>query len=205
MSSDVPIWQFRAPVDSARARTLLSYPNFNAVASLFEQATVECFLWEPFSGPTLRGCHRASFLLRVPEAAYDAFFNAPAGYRGEFAASAAAGDTANRKLLMQFEARLLAYTENRSQVTQSVIRDSLRASQAKLWIFEAEVAAQLGNTAPAITYAPWDQASESGVGLLAPIGTLLEVKGGWLAQNGEERLNPGKSGRSEDIHRTGFS
>jgi hypothetical protein len=205
MSNDAPIWQFCAPVDAARARTLLSYPNFDAVALLLEQATVECFLWEPFTGPALRGCHRASFLLRVSEEAYDAFFNSPAGYRGQFAASAAAGEAVNRNLLVQFEARLLAYAENRPQVTQSVICISLRAAQAKLWIFEAEVEAQLGTITPAINYAPWEQASESGVGLLAPVGTLLEIKGSWLAPNGEERLNPAKLGRSEDIHRTGFS
>ncbi len=135
-----------------------------------------------------------------------AFFNSPAGYRGQFAASVAAGEEANRKLLMQVEARLLAYAENRSSVTQTDIRNSLRAAQAKVWIFESEVEAQLCATAPAITYALWKaQASESHVGLLAPVGTRLEVKGGWLTPDGVERLNPGKSGRSEDIHRTGFS
>jgi len=205
MSKDVPIWQFHASVNGARARTLLSYPNFDAVASVLEQATVDGFLWEPFAGPALHGCHRASFLLRVSEATYDAFFNSPAGYRGQFAASAATGEAANRKLLVRLEAQLLAYAENHSPVAQSLIRNSLRAAQAKLWIYEAEVAAQLGSTAPAIAYAQWEQASESGVGLLAPVGTLLEVKGAWLAPNGEGRLNPGKSGRSEDIHQTGFS
>ena len=205
MSGDAPIWQFRSPVVSPRARALLSYPNFDTVASLLEEATVEAFSWEPFSGPALLGCHRASFLLRAPQAAYDAFFNSPAGYRGQFAVSPAAGEAANSKLLAQFEPRLLIYAENRSQFAQSLLRNSLRAAQAKLWIFEAEVEAQLGTTTPAIDYARWEHASESGVGLLAPVGAQLEVKGGWLAPNGEERLNPSKSGRSEEIHRTGFS
>lgn len=205
MSNDIPLWQFRSSVPSERARTLLSYPNFDAIASLLGQATVEGFSWEAFSGQALRGCCRVCFLLRVSEVAYDAFFNSPAGYRGQFAASTTAGEKANRELLARFEAPLLGYAENHSQVAQSIIRSSLRAAQAKLWIFEAEVEAQLGITEPAIAYAPWEQASGSGVGLLAPVGTQLEVKGGWLAPNGEERLNSCKSGRSAEIHRTGFS
>lgn len=198
-------WQFCASVDSSRASTLHSYLSFDAVVGLLESALVEGFCWEQFSGQAIRGCHRASFLIRVSEVAYDAFFNSPAGYRGQYARSVAAGEAANRRLLVQFEARLLAYSETRSQIAQSVIRDSLRGTQAKVWIRETEVEAQLGSTLSAITYAPWEQASESGVGLLAPVGSLLEVKGGWVAPSGEERFNPGKSGRSADIPQTGFS
>lgn len=198
------MWQFCPSVDSTRAATLLSYPNFDSIASLLANAAVESFIWEAFSGSILRGCHRASFLFRVTPAAYDAFFNSPVGYRGQFAVSAAAGDAANRKLLTLFEARLLAFAEG-SSVSETVIRNSLSGKQAKLWIFEPEVQTQLGATVPEIAYAVWEQASESGVGLLAPVGKLLEVKGGWLAPDGVECINPSKSARSEEIHRTGFS
>ncbi|WP_430433201.1 hypothetical protein [Methyloversatilis sp.] len=205
MSNKAPLWRFRSSVDNARARRLLAHPNFDAIASLLEQAIVERFSWEAFSGQSLRGCHRASFLLRVPEAAYDAFFNSPSGYRGQFAASAIAGEEANRQLLSQLGASMLAYAESHSQVAKSLILRSLNAAQAKIWIFEAEVEAQLGITEFAIAYEPWERASENGVGLLAPVGTHLEVKGGWLAPSGDERHNSSKSGRSEEIHRTGFS
>lgn len=205
MNRDVPIWQFCTSVDSIRARTLLSYPNFDTVASLLLDAAIEDFCWEPFSGQALRNCHRASFLLRVPEVVYDAFFNSPVGYRGQFVASEATGEAANRDLIAQFEARLLAYAEGRALVSQEFVCKSLRAAQAKVWIFEPEVEAQLGANTPAISYIPWEQASESGVGLLAPVGTQLEIKGGWLTPDGLECLNPSKAGRSEDIRRTGFS
>jgi hypothetical protein len=205
MNRDVPIWQFCASVDNIRARMLHSYPDFDTVASLVLDAAIEAFCSEPFSGLALRGCHRASFLLRVPEVVYDAFFNSPVGYRGQFAASEGAGELANRQLIAQFEARLLAYAEGRASVTQQIVSKSLRAEQAKLWIFEPEVEAQLGATTPAINYSPWGQASNSGVGLLAPVGTRLEIKGGWLGPDGVEYLNPRKAGRSDDIHRTGFS
>jgi hypothetical protein len=206
MSSDVPIWQFSAHVASERAKFLLSYPSFDAVALLLEQqATVEGFVWERFSGQALQGCHRASFCLRVPEATYDAFFNSPAGYRGQYAVSPTAGEAANRKLLVQLEPHLLTYATSHSQVAQAVVRRSLRAAQAKLWILEPDVEAQLGSTAPAIVHEQWNQASASGVGLLAPVAARLEVKGGWLAPNGDERINPAKADRSEEIHRTGFT
>jgi hypothetical protein len=204
MRASVPTWQFCPSVDNTRAATLMSYPNFDSIASLLADAVVEDFAWEAFSGSILGGCHRASFLLRVTSTAYDAFFNSPAGYRGQFAASAAAGDVGNSRLLALFEVRLLAFAEG-SSVIQSVIRKSLRGKQAKLWIFEPEVQAQLGATVPEIAYPVWEQASESGVGLLAPVGSLLEVKGGWIAQDGVECVNPSKSARSEEIHRTGFS
>ncbi len=65
---------------------------------------------------------------------------------------------------------------------------SLLASEAKLWICESEVESQLGEEQPAILYTLWAESSETGVGLLAPVGTSLEVKGGWLDRQGQERL-----------------
>lgn len=205
MTCGVPEWQFSAEVDAGRAARLLSYPDFDTVASLLIDAAVECFSWERFDGEKLRGCSRASFLLRVSSEAYDAFFNSPAGYRGQFAASKAAGEEANSMLLRLFEARLIAYAEGRSSVPRLSLSDSLRAAQAKVWIYERDVQSQLGASAPEIIFAPWQQQSEDGVGLLAPLGTRLEVKGGWLSADGVARPNPLKLGRSEEIHRTGFS
>lgn len=205
MTRGLPEWQFGAAVDTGRAARLFSYPDFDSVALLLNGAAVEGFSWERFDGETLRGCSRASFLLRVSSEAYDAFFNSPAGYRGQFAASVAAGEEANRVLLTLFEARLIAYAEDRSSVPRLLLSDSLRAAQAKFWIYERDFQPQLGASAPEIIFAPWQQHSEDGVGLLAPLGTRLEVKSGWLSSDGVERLDPLKLGRSEEIHRTGFS
>ena len=204
-ASGAMIWRFHQSVDASRVRKLLSYANFEAVASLLEQAQVDDFAWEPFRENSLHGCHRACFLLSVSETSYDAFFNSPVGYRAQYAISAAHGDMANRALLQRLEPHLLAYAKSHSSIESALITASLRATQSKLWIAEAEVPMQLGSLEPAIAYAPWEAASESGVGLLAPVGTQLQIMGGWLTPHGEERLFSGKSDRSDEIHRTGFS
>jgi hypothetical protein len=205
MKTGVALWEFRGSVEGVRAARLSSYPTFDAVASLLAAPVVCGFLWERFSGAQISGCHRASFLIEVSSLAYDAFFNSPVGYRGQYARSLEAGEEANRKLIAQFEPQLLAYASVHSSVSQESVAQSLRAAQAKVWIFEAEVESQLGETEPAIAYAPWEHSSESGVGLLAPMGTRIEVKGGWLAADGSERINPVKVRRSDEIRLSGYS
>lgn len=77
------MWDFCDQIPRERAERLHAYDSFAAVEALIaEDAERTAFAWEPFDAERLSGCHRASFLLRVPEHAYDAFFNAPAGYRG---------------------------------------------------------------------------------------------------------------------------
>jgi hypothetical protein len=42
-------------------------------------------------------------------------------------------------------------------------------------------------------------------GLLAPVGTKLEIKGAWVDEGGKERVDPQKLGRASEIHLTGFT
>jgi hypothetical protein len=69
---------------------------------------------------------------------------------------------------------------------------SLRGEEAKLWIHESEVEAQLGEDCSAILYPPWQHATDSGVGLLAPVGKEIAVCGGWLDAQGNAHRNPSK-------------
>jgi len=94
---------------------------------------------------------------------------------------------------------------NSDPALKPLIIASLRAVQAKLWIYEREVELQLGAQDPAVMYEPWISNSEDGAGLLAPIGERLEVKGGWLDAAGIECLDPAKITRSSEIHQVGFS
>jgi len=81
--SAVPIWSFSAAVPTSRAEALNRWRSFNQiVAKIVSEATVIASEWEPFKDQRLAGCHRASFEIRVSTDAYDAFFNAPVGYRG---------------------------------------------------------------------------------------------------------------------------
>jgi hypothetical protein len=205
MSGTVLEWRYADSVDSGRVQRLISLSAFSEVVELVSDAQVVEFTWETFEGKALSGCNRASFLLKVLPETYDAFFNSPAGYRGQYALSPTDGEVANRQLLTHLEPKLLSFATERNDVPSSAILASLRAAEAKLWIDESEVGYQLGEVNPAILYAPWVESSESGVGLLAPVGTCLEVKGGWLDSQGYEQCNPAKAQRSNEIHHVGYS
>ncbi|HEY8130457.1 MAG TPA: hypothetical protein VII12_01085, partial [Thermoanaerobaculia bacterium] len=136
---------------------------------------------------------------------YDAFFNAPVGLRAQYARSASHGEAANRRVITLLAPLLLSYSNNVRAPSRSQIDWSLCGSQAKIWIDETEAEDQLGAVEPEILYEPWAARSESGVGLLAPLGTRLEVKGGWVRSDGIVVPDHAKATRSDDIHREGYS
>jgi len=205
MSHPVPLWQFGPSVENQRTEWLLHCVNFDAVAQLLQDVSITDYVWEPFKGSRLKGCYRASFLVRVSLSTYDAFFNSPVGYRAQYALAPSTGERANRQLLFLLEQRLLAFAIVRGEKSESLLLTSLRSTQAKIWIYEREVEAQLGGNEAAILYQPWMKNSLDGAGLLAPVGQYIEVKGGWLDTQGNERIDPAKTARSDDIHNFGFS
>jgi hypothetical protein len=83
-----------------------------------------------------------------------------------------------------------------------LVEASLKGCQAKIWIDESEVEDQ---DTPSIDYPLWESHEPGGIGLRAPRGTRLEVKGGWVSSSGEEVINTYKSHRSGNITRTGDS
>lgn len=184
---------------------MLSFDSFESVLHLLGFSVVRGFAWQPFRDALLRGCYRAEFLLSVAPRTYDAFFNSPVGLRAQYAIDSDHGEAATRRVLSLLGPRLLSFGARASSVSDSLVRRSLAASQAKIWIDEAEVAVQMGKTTPDLVFPPWEQNSETGVGLLAPAGTQLIVMGGWLDANNVVRENPAKFGRSNEIHCTGFS
>ncbi len=199
------IWQFGESIPADRAKRLLSYASFDKVIGLFETVRIVALAWELFENDRLKGFHRASFLLQVSTDVYDAFFNSPVGYRAQYAVSVGTGEAANRAMLSRLEPKLLEFANVKNLVPKTRVQASLRAVDAKVWIYESEVEAQLGREDAEIIYTPWQQASINGVGLLAPVGTKLEVKGGWIDDRGEEHRDPFKASRSEEIHSVGFT
>jgi hypothetical protein len=159
--------------------------------------------WEAAISPALKElrCHRASFVLTAGCDDHDAFFNAPVGYRGQFARSESRGDAANRQLLDALLSRLLEIAGH-GPTASHLVQTSLKGSQSKIWIDEAEVEDQ---DELAIDFALWDSHEPGGIGLRAPRGTRLEVKGGWISSTGEEVVNTYKNHRSGNITRTGDS
>ncbi len=172
-------------------------------------AKIEDIDWEIFSGNRLKSCRRAVFLAEVPSQTYDSFFNSPFGYRAQYARGVECGEQANRLLINTLTTDMISVAVRESASDINLIRRSLAADDAKIWICESEVEDHMGDDAPEINYAPWQMASKTawcnGVGLRAPVGTKIEIKGGWLDQQGLVQGDQYKADRSQDIHDFGFS
>jgi hypothetical protein len=196
-------WTFTERVLPARRECLLAYHQFDEVVALLRSARIEPLYRERATAPHLTGCHRASFKLNVHQSAYDAFFNAPAGYRGQYALGEAQGTRANRAVLAALMPRML--TAFPTSAMSLAVSTSLHGKQAKIWINEPEVQDQLGDPCASIDWPEWQFNEPDGQGLRAPLGSILEVKGAWIDSTGHEVINPYKCGRARNIYRTGDS
>jgi hypothetical protein len=200
----MPLWSFTAAVPAERQRMLLECDSFDTIElSINLVAKVESFIWEPASARELAGCSRASYKLTVVPELYDLFFNSPVGYRAQYAASVNGGETANHRFIETLTNKLLAASFQ--ACSESRLRTSLQARQAKVWIHEKEVESHLGGDEEEIFFPQWRGRCETDVGLRAPVGTELVIHGGWLDSSGIEKLNPFKLLRSKQIHECGFS
>jgi len=196
-------WKFTSEVNSGRAARLLQLSSFDDVINLIVCCEIEPMWWEPATAGHLAGCNRASFKMTVSEHAYDAFFNSPVGYRGQFALGEYVGEVANRKLINSLLPKLISAVSLNQKTLP--IHESLMGNQAKIWIVESEVEEQLGNKTPSIDYEQWEFNEHDCQGLRAPIGTKLELKGAWINSDGKEIENHYKRSRSSNIYRTGDS
>ena len=200
------LWSFTQKVDYARALRLLRVPTFDVIVTEVSAVTPSAFRWSKGASGPLSGCRRVEFLILVQKDTYDAFFNAPVGYRGQYAISVESGDRANRHLLCAAEDLLVGYyLASGFGCDVDAVEASLRGAGAKIWIDETEVEPQMGRSEAEIVYEPWRKASENGAGLLAPVGQRLEIKGAWIDANNQVHMDPRKSTRSEEIHTVGFT
>lgn len=196
------MWRFTRFVEEDRAHRLLAVPNFDHVCRLLDDAVICSYGWKRKCRSPLLGCSRPEFILRVHEDTYDAFFNSPNGYRGQYAISAERGIYANRRILEDAESRLLAYACTKD-ASEKLVITSLRGWDARIWIDEPEVTEeQLWDGLPAIDFEKW--AHHKSFGIMAPVGERLKVMGAWLDERGQEQRDPDKVSRAEQIHDRGF-
>jgi hypothetical protein len=213
------LWSFSNLVSEERKSQLLRLSSFDQVVeSVISTNKIRAYQTEPFKNERLKGCDRASFLLSVDPIAYDAFFNSPSGYRAQFCHGPGSGEAANRQIINRLRTSLMEFARDKvdSKFDLDCVAASLDGKQAKIWILED------GRTQPGlalkveIEYDAWveransfdqcqsDDLAGSWRGVLAPIGSELEVKGGWL-KNGKEVIDPVKEVRSEQIRLNGYA
>lgn len=200
------MWTYFDSVDRTRQALLLRAPPFDVQAiALSLSVEVEATCWEKFTEPRLRGCERATFLLRISEVQYDCFFNSPNGYRGQYAISTTVGERANRHLIDSIKGPVVSQACQRFGIDKGLARHSLEGGGAKIWIYEPDVEVHYFDDDPEIDFARWRLHSQTGAGLRAPLGTRIELKGGWLDKDRNLKIDPYKANRSSEIHMTGFS
>lgn len=211
------LWTFSALVPANRSQRLLALADFGEVIDRVVAGTVEFVAEEPRNNQPCLGCRRAFFRVHLPKCAYDAFFNAPVGYRAQYAIGAENGERRNRELLKALEPACIEAMSRHPERDESLLVASLHAANAKLWIQESDLQ---GLDGVHIEYPPWlaklaadsvgttaERAARAAAsaGVLAPIGTVIEIKGGWISSGGEECRDPAKANRSAEIHDYGYS
>lgn len=223
-------WSFTDRVNQERQRRLLAAPRFRTIIDhLSAEMRVTGLEVVPGKTGAVKGCVRPEFTLNVSPHIFDLFFNSPRGYRAQFHKSPHAEDRANSDLISHISAKLIDYAHGRTtkhQMRVEAIRRSLCASSAKIWIGECgtrsqraedikhlrvdlEVEPWLG-TARAYVLDPSKYPNPNGEilavdGVKAPTGTILQVKGAFIDESGQEHVPEDKKTRSLQIHLFGFT
>lgn len=176
----------------------------------------------------LKGCKRPVFRFGVKPRTFDLFYNSPWGYRGQYCLSVENGSAQNRFLLDSIMERLIRHAQSntrQSSLSVEAIGASMQKTSAKVWIYETgqintkdyTLREELLNSiwvtnareARAALDAKRNPEPEEKVnailGVRAPEGRLLEVKGAWVGKEGQEQIDKYKKHRSDHIKDYGFS
>ena len=207
-------WDFSSEVTPARARRLLAVPSFEAVVDQVMRGTIERLRFETREvGST--ACTRLFYRLLISPETFDAFFNAPEGYRGQYARSPEHGDLCNARLLRLLEPMCLRALDP-AKHDIFVARASLRGAAAFIWPADDDVVGI--ELEPQIRYQPWlrrastDRENRHAVlnralasrGVLAPEGSRLQITGAWIFPGGMEWRDPRDVNRGREIAECGY-
>ena len=193
MMPAAPLWTFAQLLSPERQQRLLSITNFDEIVQRLQAGTIESFAVEPRKNDL----GRVFFRLSVTEETYDAFFNSPVGYRAQYCLGAKHGTEQNHRLMLALVHVCLSHSKKWPEPAfpRDRVVASLTGVGAKDWITESDLP---DVDEVHIDYDPWvqkarranagtasDQAARAnaGVGVLAPVGTHLEIKGAWVFQN----------------------
>lgn len=222
-------WSYTEGVNPKRQATLLAAPSFQSIIDrVLDEMEITSFDVVRGKIGEVKGCTRPEFSLVVCPDTFDLFFNSPQGYRGQYHKSVKAGQRVNAKLVTAMADKLTAYASHKTthhSTSTERIRASLAADSAKIWINEEGPRAQrpddIINLVVDLAVEPWlstakayvaarakypDPNGEKAVdGVKAPEGTILEVKGAFIDQYGQERVAENKTDRARQIYLYGFT
>lgn len=223
-------WSYTNRVSPERQKSLLAAPDFDGIARrIVEQMQIISFDIHRGNRGEVKGCKRPEFALQVSEETFDLFYNSSRGYRGQYLRSPEDGERANSKLISMMSDRLIYYAKDttiKHTLCAKELGRSLEAGSAKSWINEKGDRAQRGDDIRHLIVdlkvEPWVGTAKEYVatpakypdpnkeikavdGVKAPTGTVLEVKGAYFDENGNEHIAEDKKDRSLQIHLYGFT
>lgn len=210
-------WTFESTVSPERQTAMLRLRTFDHVLSLIDSGPLELLSLETKGQGQCAGAKRVLAVIQVGPAAYDAFLNSPVGLRAQYAESPEAGEDANRRVVEGLQPRLLAHPTlaELSIDDQELARESITSTEARVWVNDRDWSS---DDQPGLRYDRWmakADAAKHGTtaeqharglalnGVLAPRGSALEFKGGWLYKAGQPCVDGQKANRAVLIHRYG--
>jgi hypothetical protein len=200
-------WQFANDFTPDRLGYLERDASFEDIGrAIVHEARVTALPVEIGRDGDLRGCTRPVFRLVVDHPTFDQFHNGRDGYRGRYWQSPEIGEKANRWLLRELLPKLVdapGATTNRAFAAKA-----LNLGSAKIWFHEES---SLGKAR--LFVEQWEQTAsgESSLsnkardGRWAPIGTTIEVKGAFMTDGGQERVDPDEVERAMVLHLAGHT
>jgi len=176
----------------------------------------------------LKGSKRPVFQVDVQPKTFDLFYNSPWGYRGQYCQGVEIGLRRNRQLLASLADVLLGVAQSNPQgrdLAIDLIRKSLELPTAKVWIYEpGQIDPKDYSLRKELLHPEWlrharearaaldanrnptpEETLNAIIGVRAPCGRILDVKGAWITTSGAEVVDDYKKYRAEHIRDYGFS
>ena len=180
-------------------------------------------------------CIRHGFIFSITPKTYDIFFNSEYGYRGKYFLGTKEGTDANREIINALKEKLVNYANqnpsNKNILTNQKVENSLNKESAKIWIHQAsstlnekqfkiieDVGIENANWYKFALKVQEDNKKKNNerhknytrrfkaiLGIRAPVGVKLEIKGAFLDIEGNEVIGKGKYSRAKQIRCYGFS
>ncbi len=224
------VWLYTERVSTERQALLGSVQDFGSIAKrIYKEMEITCFRVIPGREGDVKDCRRPEFALRVDKDPFDLFFNSPHGYRGQYRKGEDQGDKANADLISLVLKKLLHHAEDNPtepSMSPEELGRSLEPEHAKIWIKEQEEKIQLpeapGKLIVDLEVEPWlgtakqyvatpdnypdpNRERNAVAGVRAPEGTVLEVKGAFLDDDGQVKVAASKTNRGEQIRLYGYT
>ncbi len=227
-------WQYSQDISPERIDYLVRQVDFEEIIRSIESEMV-IIDYNIEESTCFNNCIRHGFILSITPKTYDIFFNSEYGYRGKYFLGTNEGKNANRELIAALKEKLVNYSiQNPSSIKISTLQNvenSLNKESAKIWIHQASstlnekqfktiMDAAIENpswkafalkveednkTPKGERHKNYRRRFKAVLGLRAPVGVKLEIKGAFLDLEGNEVIGKGKFSRAKQIRYYGFS